>query len=128
LFVHIFTHREQSYLFEDHGPQDWMTRYFFSGGMMPSDSLLLHYQRDLTLTDHWRWSGRHYAQTCNAWLSLADQNKADVLEQMAAAYGREQALLWRQRWRIFFMACAELFAYRNGNEWGVSHYLFERRS
>ncbi len=126
LFVHIFCHRSQPYLFEDQGPQDWMTHYFFAGGMMPSDHLLLHFQRDLNLTDQWRWGGQHYQQTCNAWLALADEHRSRVLPLLAQAYGESQAYLWLQRWRMFFMACAELFGFRDGNEWWVAHYLFEK--
>lgn len=126
LFVHIFSHRETPYLFEDNGPADWMTRYFFAGGMMPSDDLLIHYQRDLSLVDHWRWSGGHYRRTCEAWLERCDERRNEVLDEMRQAYGDSEAPLWLQRWRIFFMACSELFAAGQGNEWGVSHYLFEK--
>ena len=127
LFVHIFAHRERPYLFEDQGPQDWMSRHFFSGGMMPSDDLLLHYQQHLELVDRWRWSGTHYEQTCNAWLSRLDQRRREVMPSLVATYGADDAERWLHRWRIFFMACAELFAYHDGNEWFVSHYLFANR-
>ena len=126
LFVHIFCHRSHPYLYEDKGPQDWMTRYFFSGGMMPSDHLLLHYQRDLNLVNQWRWSGQHYEQTCNAWLARCDEQRERVLSLFSSTYGANHAQLWFQRWRIFFMACAELFGYRDGNEWWISHYVFEK--
>lgn len=126
LFVHIFCHRSIPYLFEDTGPQDWMTRYFFAGGMMPSDALFLRYQEDLRLVDQWRWSGQHYERTCNAWLRRTDLRREQLLPLLEATYGPGQGLLWLQRWRIFFMACAELFGYNRGNEWWVSHYLFER--
>ena len=126
LFVHIFCHRSHPYLYEDKGPQDWMTRYFFSGGMMPSDHLLLHYQRDLNLVNQWRWSGQHYEQTCNAWLARCDEQRERVLALFSSTYGANHAQLWFQRWRIFFMACAELFGYRDGNEWWISHYVFEK--
>lgn len=126
LFVHLFCHREQPYLFEDHGPQDWMTRYFFTGGMMPSDSLLMHHQRDLRLIDHWRWNGRHYERTCNAWLENMDRQRESLTPIFQATYGTDEAERWWQRWRIFFMACAELFGYADGNEWWVAHYLFEK--
>lgn len=128
LFVHLFCHRHTSYLFEDNGPQDWMTRYFFSGGMMPSDSLLLHYQQDLQLEKQWRWGGTHYKRTCDAWLELQDLHRAEVMQLFRSAYGVEQAAVWFHRWRVFFLACAELFGSRNGEAFWVSHYLFGRHS
>lgn len=127
LFVHIFTHRDQPYLYEDHGPQDWMTRNFFSGGMMPSADLLLHYQDRLSIEDRWSWNGHHYAKTCNAWLREFDATEETVRPMFEACYGKQQASSWMQRWRIFFMACAELFEFKDGNEWFVSHYLFTKK-
>ncbi|MEZ6066914.1 MAG: cyclopropane-fatty-acyl-phospholipid synthase family protein [Planctomycetaceae bacterium] len=125
LFVHLFCHRSQPYLFLDTGPSDWMTRYFFAGGMMPSDHLLSRYQNELTLIDHWRWSGEHYERTSNAWLKTMDDRAAEVDQLLRQAYGEDWAV-WRQRWRIFFMACAELFGYQQGREWFVAHYLFSK--
>ena len=126
LFVHIFCHSRHAYLFETHDEKDWMARHFFSGGMMPSEQLLMRYQKDLRLTDHWRWSGLHYARTSEAWLKRLDQNTPRMSELFADIHGPDQAVVWINRWRLFFMACAELFGFRNGNEWWVSHYLFER--
>ncbi|QDU79622.1 Cyclopropane-fatty-acyl-phospholipid synthase [Polystyrenella longa] len=126
LFVHIFCHREFAYLFETEGPHNWMGRYFFSGGMMPNDRLMACHQRDLKLVRQWRWNGQHYARTCEAWLQRQDSVRAEVLETLADTYGPDEAEKWFVRWRLFFIACAELFAYNGGNEWWVSHYLFQK--
>lgn len=124
--LHIFCHRSTPYFFEDEGPTDWMGRYFFSGGLMPSDDLPLRFQEDLRLLRRWRWDGRHYERTLNAWLANMDARRAEVMPILARTYGAAQAELWWQRWRIFFMACAELFGFERGQQWWVSHYLFER--
>ncbi|MGB0847706.1 MAG: SAM-dependent methyltransferase [Thiolinea sp.] len=126
-FKHIFVHRATPYLFEDKDANDWMSRHFFSGGMMPSDDLPLYFQDDLRLEQQWRWQGQHYEKTCNAWLAEVDAQETEVRAILAATYGREDTQIWWMRWRIFFMACAELFAYNNGQEWYISHYLFSKR-
>ena len=127
-FMHIFCHRLCAYEFLDQGPSDWMGRHFFSGGIMPSDDLPLRFQEDLRMLRHWRWNGGHYERTANAWLANMDAHREVILPIMAATYGVQKAEQWFQRWRIFFMACAELFGLEEGREWYVGHYLFERRN
>ena len=126
--MHVFCHRSTPYPFEREGDDDWMGRHFFSGGMMPSDELPLRFQAHLQIERRWRWDGRHYERTANAWLANQDRNREQILPILRAAYGAEEARRWWQRWRMFFMACAELFGYANGQEWWVGHYLFGRRS
>lgn len=127
LMVHIFCHARFAYPFESEGASNWMGRHFFTGGIMPSDDLLLHFQRDLLLEERWRFSGTHYARTLEAWLVQCDHQRSDLLRLFEAALGPKDAVRQLQRWRMFFMACAELFNYRGGNEWLVSHYLFSKR-
>ena len=124
LFVHIFTHRRLAYPFETEGEDNWMGRYFFTGGLMPSRDLLLRFQDDLKLEEQWHLNGRHYQRTLEAWLALQDRHRAALLGLFRDTYGPAEAERWFQRWRVFFMACAELFGYRGGEEWGVSHYRF----
>ncbi len=128
LFVHIFCHCTHNYLFESVDDRDWMARHFFSGGMMPSENLLAHYQTHLALTDQWRWGGKHYERTCNEWLKRQDASENELLSLFSQTYGEENAVMWFNRWRMFFMACAELFGFRDGNEWRVAHYLFQKRT
>lgn len=127
LFCHIFCHRDLASPYESHGPQDWMTDYFFTGGMMPSDRLFTYYQQYLQMVKHWRWSGTHYQKTSKAWLWNLDANKHAIMPIFERVYGKVNARLWFQRWRIFFMACAECFGFSNGNEWWIAHYLFEKQ-
>ncbi|MGQ0502487.1 MAG: SAM-dependent methyltransferase [Panacagrimonas sp.] len=127
LFVHIFVHKLLAYHFEDKAQDDWMTRYFFRGGTMPSENLLLHFQDDLKLVKNWWISGQHYQKTANHWLERMDARKAEIMPVFRAAYGEAGAAIWFQRWRMFYMAVAELFGYAGGNEWGVGHYLFQKR-
>ena len=125
-FMHIFVHRSTPYEFVDNGPGDWMSRHFFSGGIMPSDDLPLFFPENLRIVDRWRWNGRHYEKTSNAWLENMDARRSEVIPILRETYGDDSAAKWWMRWRMFFMACAELFGYREGGEWYVGHYLFER--
>ena len=127
LFVHVFSHHEQAYLFEVESTKDWMSQYFFTGGVMPSADLLpTAADQILELDDQWKVNGKHYSKTLEAWLAKQDQAKNEVLDTFRETYGKKAAKVWSQRWRIFYMACSELFAYRNGEEWPVMHYLFSK--
>jgi cyclopropane-fatty-acyl-phospholipid synthase len=127
-FLHVFAHREAPYAFEPRDASDWMSRYFFSGGMMPSDDLALRCQDDLRLLQRWRWDGRHYARTSAAWLARMDAQRDALMPLFASVYGERDAAVWWVRWRLFFLSVEELFAYAEGGQWWVSHYLFERRA
>ncbi len=124
LFIHIFSHKTLVYPFTEEGEGDWMGRNFFSGGIMPSHQLLLYFQNDLRIESSWRISGSHYEQTSIAWLNKMDSRRNEIIEIFNESYGKDQASIWFQRWRIFFMACEVLFGYDYGREWGVSHYRF----
>ena len=128
LFVHIFAHRYLMYPFEVKSDTDWMSKYFFTGGLMPAVDTLLHFQDHLSLQERWLVNGKHYQKTCNHWLEKLDHNKQVIAPHFAQCYGQDQAAVWIQRWRMFYMSCAELFGMNKGNEWLVAHYLFENRS
>jgi cyclopropane-fatty-acyl-phospholipid synthase len=126
LFVHIFCHREYAYAFESEGTDNWMGRTFFSGGIMPSYNLLFCFQDEVVIEDHWRVSGKNYQRTAEQWLGNMDHRRHQIMPVLETAYGKNDAALWFQRWRIFFMACAELWGFRGGEEWLVAHYLFRK--
>jgi cyclopropane-fatty-acyl-phospholipid synthase len=134
LFVHIFAHRRFAYPFEARDRSDWLAEHFFTGGTMPSDDLLLHFQTHLGLEAHWQVNGLHYAKTCEAWLGNMDTQRLAIDGMLARTYATSPASSdrdvrrWRARWRIFFMACAELFRFGEGHEWFVSHYRFAKRA
>ncbi|MBC8045537.1 MAG: class I SAM-dependent methyltransferase [Fimbriimonadaceae bacterium] len=126
LFVHIFTHKEFTYYFDVKDETDWMSKYFFTGGIMPSDDLLFYFNDHFKIKDHWHWDGTHYEKTANVWLQNMDAHKNEILPILKNVYGEEKKIKWWVYWRVFFMACAELWGYKNGREWFVSHYLFEK--
>ncbi len=126
LFVHIFCHRVFAYPFETDGEDNWMGKWFFTGGIMPSDDLFARFQDDLRLERQWRWNGVHYQRTAEAWLDNLDRRRDDVLPVLRATYGESEAVRWFYRWRMFFLAVSELFGYRGGEEWFVGHYRFTR--
>ena len=117
-----------AYPFETEGDDNWMGRYFFTGGLMPAQDTLLHFQKDLHLQYQWDLSGSHYQKTAEAWLNNMDQHRKEIRAVFTTTYGKQEAAIWQQRWRIFFMSCAELFGYSDGNEWQVAHYLFIKTS
>lgn len=124
LFVHIFTHHRYSYHFVPKDDTDWMARYFFTGGQMPAHDLLAQFQDDLRLEADWKVNGRHYQQTAEHWLENMDRHRSEIEPLFAATYGEDQVRKWWVYWRVFYMSCAELWGYRNGEEWLVSHYRF----
>jgi cyclopropane-fatty-acyl-phospholipid synthase len=126
LFVHIFAHKEHSYLFEANSAKDWMSQYFFTGGIMPSKDLLPTAAEKLVEEARWTVNGTHYSRTLEVWLQRQDQNADAVLKIFQNCYGKKDAKIWVQRWRIFYMACSELFAHNNGEEWPVMHYRFAK--
>jgi len=128
LFVHIFTHHRLSYHFIPRDATDWMARYFFTGGQMPAHDLLPAFDDTLQLVQDWKVNGRHYQQTAEHWLQNMDRHRSEVLPLFAQTYGKDAVTRWWVYWRVFYMACAELWGYRNGEEWLVSHYLFRRRA
>lgn len=128
LFIHIFTHKEYTYLFEVKDETDWMSRYFFTGGVMPGDDLMFYFNDHLSVSKHWHVTGTHYGKTAEAWLRNMDDHKAEIMPLFETTYGKDQALKWWVYWRLFYMACAELWNYNNGNEWIVSHYLFRKNT
>jgi cyclopropane-fatty-acyl-phospholipid synthase len=125
-FMHIFCHRTTPYEYKDKGPGDWMSRFFFSGGMMPSAELPLRFPEHLCIDKRWHLNGHHYSRTCEAWLDTMDSKRELIMPVLQKCYGDKDASLWWQRWRMFFMACSELFDYDDGNEWFVGHYLFKK--
>jgi cyclopropane-fatty-acyl-phospholipid synthase len=125
LFVHVFCHRRHAYLFETAGAGNWLGRHFFTGGLMPALDLLPRFQEPLVLEKTWEVGGEHYARTAEVWARTLAARRDAILPVLRATYG-EAAPRWLERWRVFFLACAELFAYRGGTEWLVGHYRLRK--
>lgn len=123
MFVHIFTHKSTPYFFESEGEDNWMGKYFFSGGQMPARDLFEQFSQNLKVEKKWDWNGTHYQKTLEAWLEKMDQNEEKVRFLFKKTYGEDQVEIWVNRWRVFYMACSELFGFNQGNEWAVTHYL-----
>ena len=127
IFAHVFAHKQATYLFEVEHERDWMAQYFFTGGIMPSVELLPKAAKGFNLVDQWMVNGMHYSKTLEAWLKKQDRHEKLIKEQFQKTYGKDTPL-WIQRWRIFYLACSELFAFKQGEEWFVMHYLFSKKS
>lgn len=127
MFVHVFTHKTYAYKFEVKDDTDWMSKYFFTGGIMPSNDLFSYFNDDLKIVNQWTVNGMHYNKTSEAWLQNMDKNKAEIIPLFEKTYGKENATKWWVYWRVFYMACAELWGYDKGNEWMVVHYLFTKK-
>ena len=123
-FMHIFCHNRLPYFFEVRDETDWMAQHFFTGGMMPSANLPLSFQKDLECIQRWDVNGVHYQKTAEAWLQKMDGNQPTILDVFRTTWGEEKARKMFAFWRVFFMTSAELWGYRNGEEWLVCHYLF----
>ncbi|MBM3751651.1 MAG: class I SAM-dependent methyltransferase [Acidimicrobiia bacterium] len=127
LFFHIFTHRQYAYAYDVRDRSDWMAAHFFTGGIMPSDDFPIRFQADLVVDEHWRESGTHYQKTAEAWLVNMDRHRDALWPLFEQTYGASEATRWWVRWRVFFMACAELWGWRGGDEWLVTHYRMRPR-
>jgi cyclopropane-fatty-acyl-phospholipid synthase len=121
LFAHIFCHKHFAYPYETEGSDNWMGRHFFTGGIMPSFDLFDHFPDDLAVEAEWRVDGTHYERTARAWRENIERRRDEVMDVLQRTYGND-ARRWFQRWRLFFLACEELFGYRRGSEWIVGHY------
>ena len=126
LFVHIFCHRQSAYFYEIKNQWDWMTKYFFTGGIMPSKDIFEFFDEDLTVAESWEINGKHYSKTSKSWLKNIDKNSKIVKQILNQHYDEKN--IWFNRWRIFFLACEEFFKINDGKEWFVSHYLLERKN
>ncbi|MCH6257245.1 cyclopropane-fatty-acyl-phospholipid synthase family protein [Puniceicoccaceae bacterium K14] len=128
MFIHVFSHRKLAYEFDASNNNEWMAKYFFTGGIMPSHDLLPSFNKHLEFTNNWYLDGTHYEKTANAWLDNMNQHSDEILRLFENTYGAGNAKQWMWRWRLFYLSCAELFGYKDGSEWGVSHYTLKKRA
>jgi cyclopropane-fatty-acyl-phospholipid synthase len=126
LFLHVFSHRTTPYRFATEDKADWIAQHFFTGGVMPSHGLIRQLDVPFAVEAEWRWNGLHYRRTAEDWLRNYDAQAASIGEILREVYG-SAATLWVRRWRLFFLATAELFGAREGTEWGISHYALRPR-
>lgn len=127
MFQHVFCHKTHGFLYDTDGENNWMSRYFFTGGIMPTFDLPNQFDDDLQVAERWYVNGTHYEKTSAAWLALTDQHKQELLPLFKDTYGKDYKV-WFQRWRMFYLAVEEFFGIRDGEEWGVAHYLLEPKS
>jgi len=127
LFIHIFSNMHLAHEFNVNDRNSWMAKTFFTGGIMPSDDLLLHFQEDLCLQEHWRLNGKHYTRTLKAWLENMYKNKKEIFPILSDTYGYRNRKRWWFNWKLFFLGCAETWRLKKGEEFIVSHYLFSKR-
>ena len=124
LFIHIFCHKKLTYFYELKSNLDWMTKYFFQGGIMPSKDIFKYFEDKLEIIKQWDINGNHYSKTCKAWLKNHYKNKKKILDIFDKHY--DEPKIWFNRWRIFFLSCEAFFALNNGKEYFVAHYLFKK--
>lgn len=121
MFIHVFSHFKSAYLFDENDSGDWIAQHFFTGGIMPSHSLIRQYSDVFDVEQEWRWNGKHYEKTAQHWLANFDSHRPEITQILRDVYGAE-ARVWERRWRLFFLATMGLFGHAEGNDWGVSHY------
>lgn len=122
LFMHVFSHERVPYRFDHEDAADWIAKHFFTGGIMPSHTLIREFGDLFEVAEEWRWNGLHYRRTAEDWLANFDRNRAAIRRVLEPVYG-DDTRLWMRRWRLFLLATSGLFGHRSGDEWGVSHYL-----
>ncbi len=128
LFLHVFCHRRATYAYETDGADNWLGRHFFTGGMMPAADYLRRLDMPFDVEEEWSWDGTHYQRTADAWATNLDRNRDAVMKILARTCGAEEAPRWFARWKMFFLACAEMFGLEGGREWRVGHYRLKRTS